>query len=588
MTCAVRLFPHSSAMAGSAPIPFLQESMILLTTAGVVVPLLARLKLSPVLSYLLVGVLVGPFGLILLDGPDSWLQYIAVQDVKAVAALAELGVIFLLFMIGLELSPKKLWALRRQVFGIGVLQVFFTGAVIAAIASFFGNTPNNSILLGACFALSSTAVVMQLLAEKRQTATPMGRASFSILLFQDIAVVPILVFVSVLGAGAVDSLWLSMGLALGKAVVAIVLLAGFGYFLLRPLFRIASGAIGAEAFFAVALLAAVGTAALTGMVGLSMALGAFLAGLLLAETEYSHAIETYIAPFKGLLLGLFFMSVGMSLDLRAVYAQLPILSASVVGIIAIKALIIYLLLRLFGQPRAVAVESGLLLGQAGEFAFVIVGMALTLNLMDADVAQFMLIVAGLSMLVTPLVALLARKLAAHFEVGERSATPVPDDEFAGIAGHIIIASYGRVGQLLGEVFDRENIPWLAIESDSSRVAAARAKGKPVYFGDSTHPAMLAKLHPESAQAAVVALDDGKSAALALGGLRQLSAELPVFVRARDVRQLAALRAAGATDVIPDTLEASLQLAGRVLSGLGVADDDVAHRLDLLRHELLPA
>jgi CPA2 family monovalent cation:H+ antiporter-2 len=574
-------------MAVGATIPFLQESMILLTTAGVVVPLLARLKLSPVLSYLLVGLVVGPSGLILLGDPGGWLQYVAVQDVKTVAALAELGVIFLLFMIGLELSPKKLWALRRQVFGLGLLQVVTTAIFIAAIASLFGNSPNNSILLGACFALSSTAIVMQLLAEKRQTATPVGRYSFSILLFQDLAVVPILVFVSVLGAGAVGSLWLSMGMALGKALVAIVLLAGFGYFLLRPLFRIASGAIGAEAFFAVALLAALGTAALTGMAGLSMALGAFLAGLLLAETEYSHAIETYIAPFKGLLLGLFFMSVGMSLDLRAVYAQLPILSVSVVGIIAIKALIIYLLLRLFGQPRAVAVESGLLLGQAGEFAFVIVGMALTLNLMDADVAQFMLIVAGLSMLATPLVALLARKLAEQLEVGERAATPVPGDELSGIAGHIIIASYGRVGQLLGEVFDRENIPWLAVDSDGGRVAAARAKGKPVYFGDSTNVAMLTKLHPESAQAAVVALDDSKLAALALQALRQISAELPVFVRARDVSQLPVLRSAGATDIVPDTLEASLQLAGRVLTGLGLSADDVDHRLDLLRHELVP-
>lgn len=572
-------------MTGAAPIPFLQESIILLTTAGVLVPLFARLKLSPVLSYLLIGMLVGPYGFILLMEPGSWLSYASITSVDQVKALAELGVIFLLFVIGLELSPQKLWSLRKLVFGIGTLQVLISGLAIGAVAYGFGNSLRNSVLLGSCLALSSTAIVMQLLEEMRRTATPVGRHSFAILLFQDIAVVPILVLVGVFAAGADANVLGLLGAALGKAVIAILGIGLLGYYGLRPLFKLASGAIGAEAFLAVALLAAVGTAALTGMAGLSMALGAFLAGLLLAESEYSHAIETYIAPFKGLLLGLFFMSVGMSLDVRTVLANLPILSISVVGIILIKALVIYCLLRLFGQTRAVALECGLLLGQAGEFAFVIVGMALALGLMEARVGQFMLIVACLSMLATPLIAALAPKLAAKLAPQQIAANV--GDELAGISGHVIIASYGRVGQLLGAVFDREKISWLAMDHDAAHVTKARAQSKPVYFGDATRADMLAHMHPESAQAVVVALDNSKAATHTLIALRAQYPDLPIFVRARDVAHLAGLRAAGATDVVPDTLEASLQLAKRVLAGLGIAEDEVDHRLDLLRHEFAP-
>ncbi len=559
--------------------------MILLTTAGVVVPLLARLKLSPVLAYLLVGVAIGPFGFILLTGPESWLHYATIASVEQVRALAELGVIFLLFLIGLELSPQKLWALRKQVFGLGFLQVLVTASFISLIAAAFGNSTSNSLLLGACLALSSTAIGMQLLAERRQTATPLGRNSFAILLFQDIAVVPILVLVGVLGAGSSAALLPLLGVALGKSVLAVLGIVVIGYYLLRPLFRLASSAVGAEAFLAVALLTAVGTAALTGMAGLSMALGAFLAGLLLAESEYSHAIETYLAPFKGLLLGLFFMSVGMGLDVRAVFSNIWLLGASVIGLLLVKGVIIYLLLRAFGQPRAVAFEAGLLLGQAGEFAFVIVGMALAMNLMAADVAQFMLIVAGLSMLATPPVVGLGRHLAARL-LSDPALRWGEADPLEGIHGHVIIASYGRVGQLLGDVFDREGIAWVCIERDGAKVSAARAQGKPVIFGDSTNADMLARVHPETAQAAVIALDDARASAQALESLRRLCRDLPVFVRARDLRQLPVLREAGASDVVPDTLEASLQLAGRVLTGLGVPEADVAHRLELVRQEKL--
>jgi len=573
-------------MSAAHALPFLKETMILLTTAGIIVPLLQRLRIGPVLSYLLVGMLVGPFGLILLSAPGGWLDYVSITSTKEVAELAELGVVFLLFMIGLELSPRRLWSLRHQVLGLGFMQVLVSASVITLIAQAFGNSLSNALLLGACLSLSSTAIVMQILSERRLVATPMGRSSFAILLFQDLAVVPILVLVGVLTGDADGGVAAALGLALGKALLVVALISVLGYLFLRPLFRLASNAIGAEAFLAVALLSAVGTAAATGMAGLSMSLGAFLAGLLLAESEYSHAIETYLAPFKGLLLGLFFISVGMGLDIRQVWQVLPMVSASVIGLITIKAVIVYLLQRAFGMSQPEAMESGVLLGQAGEFGFVIVGMALTAGLLQADVAQFMLIVIGLSMMITPMLAALASKLAQRLsqrgDIQAHEVSAINHD----LSGHVIIISFGRVGQLLARVLDSEQVPWLAIDSNASRVETARARHQPVHYGNALNVDMLRHLHPAQAQALVLALDEADVTAQVLKLIRAHWPALPVYVRARDVPHVTQLRTLGATDVVPDALESGLQLAGRVLSGLGVPDDDVGQRLSLIRHDLL--
>jgi CPA2 family monovalent cation:H+ antiporter-2 len=316
---------------------------------------------------------------------------------------------------------------------------------------------------------------------------------------------------------------------------------------------------------------------LTATAGLSMALGAFLAGLLLAETEFRHEIEVDLEPFKGLMLGLFFMSVGMGIDWRLV-AEMPVrLLASVAGLILLKAAIVAALGRAFGLPRHTALEAGLLLGQAGEFAFIVVGMALTLGLVDAASGQFMLIVAGLSMLATPPVAAAARRVAARLERGAAAAAHATDIEPQD--GHVVIAGFGRVGRVLAATLQAESVPYLALDTDAAAVARARADGLPVFYGDASRLDMLARAHVGEASAIVVTMDDFAAAERILRGIRLRWANVPVFVRARDTAHARLLIAAGASSAVPETVEASLQLAGRVLEGLGVGEDVVRRRLD---------
>ncbi|HJZ43593.1 MAG TPA: monovalent cation:proton antiporter-2 (CPA2) family protein, partial [Hyphomicrobiaceae bacterium] len=337
------------------------DALVVLGTAGIVVPIVRRWRVSPVLGYLAAGVILGPLGLGSFKSQVPFLHWVTVIDAKNVAEIAELGVVFLMFLIGMELSYERLLTMRRLVFGLGSLQVTLSAIVIGAIAALFGNGPEASIIIGLCLALSSTAIVIEVLSHQRRLTTTAGRTSFSILLFQDLAVVPILLLVSILGASQGGSLVTGVGLALLQAAVAIGLIVGIGRLLLRPLFRLVAAADAVELFVAATLFVVVGTAVLAGVAGLSMALGAFIAGLLLAETEFRKAIETTIEPFKGLLLGIFFFTVGMGVDLREVAREPVWLLASVVGLIAIKATLITGLARLFRVGWPAAIETGLLL-----------------------------------------------------------------------------------------------------------------------------------------------------------------------------------------------------------------------------------
>jgi len=564
--------PHES-------FPHLREVFVFLVAAGIIVPFFSRLRMSPVLGFLALGALLGPYGLGLFAGEIGVLRYAVIDDIEGVKPLAQLGVVFLLFMIGLELSPERLWALRRLVFGLGVLQVALTAAVIGLVAWAFGNPPGAALILGMALALSSTAVVMQLLVERRAVASPLGRASFAILLLQDLAVVPILMLVSVLAAQAEHSLPMALGAALVTALIAIVGIFILGRVLLRPLFRVASATRSPELFMAVTLLAALGTAALTEAAGLSMALGAFLAGLLIAETEYRHEIEVDIEPFKGLLLGLFFMSVGMGTDFRVV-AQEPFwLAASVIGLFALKAPITAALCRLFGLPRHTAVEAGLLLGQGGEFAFVVVGIAAVRGLLPRDTAQFMLLVTALTMMATPLVAVLARRAGRalerdHATRGVPAEARVPRE----LAGHVIIAGFGRVGQMLARVFDACGMQYVALDVDAVAVAQHRANGLPVHYGAASRPALLQRMHAERAHGVVVTTDSPVSAQHTVHAVRRRWPHLLVVARARDTSHARYLLDCGATEVVPETVEASLQLAGRVLEAAGEPADAIAQAL----------
>lgn len=561
-------------------IPYLREIIVFLISAGVMVPLFHAMRVSPVLGYLMVGGVIGPFGMGLWTETFPFLSYIVIADLQGVQALAELGVIFLMFMVGLELSLDRLWAMRRLVFGLGSFQILVTASIIGLVAWGFGNSAPASIVLGACLALSSTAIVMQLLVQNHRVGTPLGRSSFSILLMQDLAVVPILFVVGVLGAKAGSDVGIELVVALAKAVLTIGLIYLLGSWVLRPALRLVARTRSSEMFMAAILLALIGLAAITGAAGLSMALGAFLAGLLLAETEYRHEVEVDIEPFKGLMLGLFFMSVGMGIDWRVV-GQEPIwILISAIGLFALKSVITASLGLAFGLARHIAIETGLLLGQGGEFAFIVVGLAMSLGILAPQVAQFMLIVAGLTMMMTPLIAAAAERLARKMADTKTNRTQEGDlEDVAELEGHVILAGFGRVGRTLANTLQAEGIPFLAIDLDPLCVSQARDDGLPVFFGDASRLEMLNRTHIETAGAVVITMDDHQAAERIIREMRAQSSQTPIFARARDGGHAAQLLAAGATIAIPETIEASLQLAARLLAAFGTGDDVIRRRIE---------
>lgn len=572
-------------MEHSDTIPYFRELIVFLVAAGIVVPVFHRLRLSPVLGFLAVGLLIGPYGLALFADRLPWLAYVTIGDIAGVRLIAEFGIIFLLFMIGLELSLDRLWQMKRLVLGLGLAQVLIAAAVIGGIAIAFGNSTPAALILGSCLALSSTAIVMQLLIESRRGGTPVGRASFAILLMQDLAVVPILFMIGFLAtAGNIgnENMLLQLGETLVIAVVAIVAIIVIGRRVLGPLFRLAGGAKSPELFMALILLVVIAMAAATGVAGLSMALGAFLAGLLLAESEYRHAVEVSIEPFKGLLLGLFFLSVGMGIDLRVAADHALWILLSVAGLFAIKGTIIAALALLFGQSRSTALEMALLLGQGGEFAFVVVGLGERYRLLPTETAQFMLLVVSLSMLATPFIAQAARRAAQRMADRVAQAAHGVREDTEHQEGHVVICGYGRVGRMIAGLLDAEQIPWVALDAHAETVAGERRAGRPVHYGDASRVELLEKLSAGRAQALVVTLDDPVAAGHLVATAHRAWPHLPVFARARDHGHAEHLRRLGAAQVIAEAAEASLQLGALALEQAGLPEDAIRQRLERAR------
>ena len=561
-------------------LPLLRELLVFCAIAGILIPLVRRLRFSQVLAFLMAGAAIGPFGLGSLLEADAWLHSLLIADVEGTRAIAEFGVVFLLFTLGLEMSLGKLWALKRWVFGLGSAQIFITAGLIAALAHAFGNSWAAASVLGLALALSSTAIVMQLLSERHALGSPLGRVSFAVLLMQDLTVVPLLVLVEHVGESAGAALGMALLIAAGKAIAAIALIAIAGTRIAQPLFHRVSASHQPDAFMALTLLVTLGTAAATWAAGLSLALGAFLAGLLLAETAYRHQIEVTIAPFKGLFIGLFFLAVGMGIDLRTLAAEPLWIPLSVLGLYALKSAVTALAMRGFGLRWAAAIEGGLLLGQGGEFAFIVLGIALTKGLIEPSVGQFMLIVVGFSMLAAPLMARLGHVLGR--QLAAQAPTALAPASIPVLAGHVVIAGFGRVGQLLGEVLDREGIPYLALDRNPQRVAALHAAGAPVYVGDAEHPDLLAGGVADAAIAVVITLDDAAAAVGIAQILRRRLPGLPVLARARDEAHAIQLRDAGVQQVVPETLEAALQLSGHVLEAMGYNTDAAQQRVQLMR------
>lgn len=550
----------------------LSEAAVLLGATGLVAVAAHRLRISTLLGFLLVGVALGPQGVGALAALWPPLEALTLRDGPAVRLAGELGVAFLLFMIGLELSLARLWRMRRIVLRLGGAQVLLTALLIALAAGALGLGAAGATVLGAAFALSSTAIVMQLLAERGRLGTPLGRAAFAILLLQDLAVVPILFLVTVLGGerGLDGSIALGIFEAFGRAALAVAAILVLGRIVLRPILRLVAATGSREAFLAAVLLAILATAAATELAGLSVALGAFLAGLLLSECEFRPQIAVDVEPFKGLLLGVFFVSVGLGLDLEGLRAApLGILGAAL-ALVMIKASVLYALLRLNGESRDVAAEGALLLAQAGEFGFVVVALAAGLGLLAPGEAAAATLVAGLSMAATPLLAALGRALATRLGA-PAAATEAPAPP-AALEGHVIIAGYGRVGRAVGEILDAQRLPHVAADLAPQRVARLRAEGTAIYYGDASRAEFLAQLGAGRASALVVTMDRPEAAAAVARAARARWPELPILARARDEDHAQALRAAGASEVVLEVVEASLQLGEGLLRALGVPEE----------------
>lgn len=573
--------------------PFLREILLFLILSGILIPILQRLRINQVIGFLAVGTLVGPFGLGLLAGEVPWLAFLTFPRDQGIAALAEIGVLFLMFMIGLELSAARLWAMRRWVFGAGTAQVLASAALLGGVLLLaYGLDAQAALVVGLVLSLSSTAVVMQLLAQQGATGSPLGQAAFAILMLQDLAVVPILLLIGALGGGGgSDGVALLALTTLLKAGIAIALIYLVGGRVVHKLFRAFAEHRQPDVFMALILLSTFGIAGLSAAAGLSMALGAMIAGLLLAETEFKHEVELMIAPFKGLLMGLFFMTVGMSIDTRQILAAPLLLAASLAGLVLLKALVTASLLRIGGQPWSRALEGGLLLGQGGEFAFVAIGYAMSARVLDPALGGQVMLVVGLSLFITPLLARLGRAIGERGEHARDEHVAEVDNGALGSArGRVIIAGFGRVGQQLGKLLGEQNIPFVAFECNAKLVSQLHAQGQPVYFGDASRPELLRRVHADEAPAIVLTMDHPASSMHAVRGIRREFPHAQLFVRSRDEKHARALRLAGASVVVPETLEASLQLSAFVLEAMGLDGRLVAgivdHERELVTAKLL--
>jgi CPA2 family monovalent cation:H+ antiporter-2 len=559
-----------------------REAMIVLATAAVLVPLGQRFKLSPILGFLIAGAILGPHGLRALKGYLPALQWITVSEERGLGAVADLGVVFLLFIIGLELSFKRLLIMRRLVFGLGTAQVAISAVILGSIAALLGARPGAAVIIGFSLALSSTAIVIEILSRSGRLTTTTGRTSFAILLLQDLAVVPLLFLVSILGPEH-PNLVTGVAQAFGQAVLVIGLISLVGMTLLRPFFRLVASADSTELFVAAALFVVMGSGLVTASAGLSMALGAFIAGLLLSETEYRRAIEATIEPFKGLLLGVFFFSVGMSLRLSTLLFNPVTILLGVAGLIVIKAAVVVCLLRLFKTPWPSTIETALLLGPGGEFAFIVIGLALAADIVAPDRGGVVLAITSFSMALLPLLDYLGRVLSRRL-TGKQTLDPSitaapPQDQI-----DAIVVGCGRVGRLVSDMLHRHAVRHIIVEKDPAAVTRCRAEGLPVYFGDAANRLFLKACGIDGAKGVVITINKPSAVGDIVAAVRGSRDDLLIIARARDAEHARELYRQEVTDAVPETIEASLQLSEAALVGLGVPTGPVIASIHEKRDE----
>jgi CPA2 family monovalent cation:H+ antiporter-2 len=548
----------------------LYDILVFLIAAVVIVPVFRHMRTSPILGYLAAGILVGPHGLAL------------IQDTEAANSMAEFGVVFLLFMIGLELSVERLRALSRYVFGLGALQVVITAILIGCASWVLGASGEAALIIGGGLALSSTAFVLQLLNENRERSTEHGNVAFAVLLFQDLAIVPLLMLVTLLGEGG-DSFLTVLGMALIKAALALVLVIVIGRRILRPIYRIIAETRSSELFVATTLLVVLGIGWLMSLVGISMVLGAFLAGLLLSETEYKHQVEADIRPFRGILLGLFFITVGMSIDMTLIKNEFLLVSMIVISLMVGKTVVIAILCRAFGLKTASSLRVGLLLSQGGEFGFVLFLAASSYDILALNTAQILLASITLTMIATPLMIYIGNLITVRLARGEELPVAGVDEiNHEVMHGHVVIAGFGRVGQTIAKALSMGGVSYVALDMDSARVRRCRSNGMPVFFGDASQIDVLNAAGALHAKGAIVTIDQTAAADHIVSALHEFAPTLPIFVRASDLAHGRRLEEGGATQAVPETLEASLQLGAIAMTSIGVNSDEIQTIIQELR------
>jgi CPA2 family monovalent cation:H+ antiporter-2 len=566
-------------MAGEFQTSSFSDALVILGAAGLVIPTFARFRISPVIGFILVGLLVGPAGLGAMTGQFPWLNYVTISNPHAIEPFAEFGIILLLFSIGLELSFRRLWTMRRLVFGVGAAELLVSAGLIALGLHLLGQNWAGAIGLGLALALSSTAIVLPLVG----TTTPVGRSALAMLLFEDVAIVPIIFLLGALAPYAqADGLGgLVNTLVLGALTIAAMLL--LGRFLLPRLFAQAARTKSPELFLAASLLVVIGASLATTAVGLSPIMGALIAGILIAETDYHDEVEVITAPFRGLALGIFLITVGMSVDLRLVAANWESLLLAVLGVVITKALVTATFLRLEGARKAVAAETGVLMASPSETTLIVLAAASAAQLIRPETAAFWQIVTAIGLTITPLLALLGRFAARRVDLG--TDVEVPRIAAGEEAPAAVIIGFGRVGRLVAEMLQAHGRSYLAVDSNIDTVAACRREGFPVIFGDVARSELVDKLNLGHASALILTMDDPVLTVKLTRRVRGWCPGLTIVARARDARHAADLYKAGATDAVPETVESSLQLSEAVLVDLGIAMGPVIASIHEKRAEL---
>jgi CPA2 family monovalent cation:H+ antiporter-2 len=556
----------------------LKDALVILGAAGVVIPAFARLKISPVIGFIIVGMIVGPFGLGALAQDHAWLRALTITDRSRIEPFAEFGIILLLFSIGLDLSFRRLWGMRRLVFRVGAVEFTLVAIVIGALLFALGETLTGAVVLGLALSNSSMALVLPLVGSR----TPVGRSVFAMLLIEDLAIVPVIFALGAAGRGAAGGLS-AFGVTVLLGVLVVVVMMVVGRVLLPRLFAQAARTKSPELFLSTSLVVVIAASFATAAVGLSPIVGALVAGILIAETEYQDEVEVITAPFRGLALGIFLITVGMSIDFRLISSDWIRIGAALLAVLAIKIVVTSVILRTAGRStRGVAVEAGILMASPSEMTLVVIAAASAAGVISSATASFWQIVTAMGLTLTPLLARLGRHVARRVEGDEGTHDEVLPNQGERRA---VIIGFGRVGRMIAEMLSVHGKPFVAVDSSVDIVKGARAEGFPIIFGDAARPELLDRLNLGHATALILTMDDPVQAVRLVKKVRSWRPELPIISRARDPEHAARLYKAGVTDAVPETVEASLQLAEAVLVDVGAPMGPVIASIHEKRAEL---